>query len=48
MKIPYAKQLPFIICDLSFLQPAMTTIQYQNFTTGHFLALFRYYFNYGA
>jgi hypothetical protein len=30
MKIPYAKQLPFIICGLSFLQPAMTAIQYQN------------------
>lgn len=30
MKIPYAKQLPFIIFGLSFLQPAMTVIQYQN------------------
>jgi len=30
MKIPYAKQLPFIIFGLSFLQPAMTAIQYQN------------------
>ncbi len=30
MKIPYAKELPFIIAGLSFLQPAMTAIQYQN------------------
>ncbi len=30
MKIPYAKELPFIIYGLSFLQPAMTAIQYQN------------------
>jgi len=30
MKIPYAKQMPFIVIGLSFLQPAMTTIQYQN------------------
>jgi len=30
MKIPYAKELPFIICGLSFLQPALTVIQYQN------------------
>ena len=30
MKIPYAKELPFVIYGLSFLQPAMTAIQCQN------------------
>ncbi|MDM8557085.1 transposase, partial [Desulfococcaceae bacterium HSG7] len=30
MKIPYAKELPFIIGGLSFLLPTMTAIQYQN------------------
>ena len=32
MKIPCAKELPFIISGLSFLQPAMTNIQFQNLT----------------
>jgi hypothetical protein len=30
MKLPCAKQIPFIVCGLSFLQTAMTNIQYQN------------------
>jgi len=30
MKIPYAKELPFVIYGFSFLQPTMTAIQYQN------------------
>ena len=30
MKIPCAKQLPFIISGLSFLQPTMTDIQFHN------------------
>jgi hypothetical protein len=32
MKLPCAKQIPFVVCGLSFLQPAMTNIQYQNLT----------------
>ena len=32
MKLPCAKQIPFIVCGLSFLQMAMTNIQYQNLT----------------
>ena len=32
MKLPCAKQIPFIVCGLSFLQTAMTNIQYQNLT----------------
>ena len=30
MKLPCAKQIPFIVYGLSFLQPALTNIQYQN------------------
>jgi len=30
MKLPCAKQIPFVVYGLSFLQPAMTNIQYQN------------------
>jgi hypothetical protein len=30
MKLPCAKQIPFTVCGLSFLQTAMTNIQYQN------------------
>ena len=32
MKLPCAKQIPFIVYGLSFLQTAMTNIQYQNLT----------------
>jgi hypothetical protein len=32
MKIPCAKRLPFIVCGLSFLQPALTSIQFDNLT----------------
>ena len=32
MKLPCAKQIPFVVCGLSFLQAAMTNIQYQNLT----------------
>ena len=32
MKLPCAKQIPFVVCGLSFLQPALTNIQYQNLT----------------
>jgi hypothetical protein len=32
MKIPCAKQLPFILSGLSFLQPALTNIQFENLT----------------
>lgn len=30
MKIPCAKSLPLLVSGLSFLQPALTNIQYQN------------------
>jgi len=32
MKLPCANKTPFIVCGLSFLQTAMTNIQYQNLT----------------
>jgi len=32
MKIPCTKELPFIISGLSFLQPELTNIQFQNLT----------------
>ncbi|MCI4627232.1 MAG: transposase [Candidatus Magnetoovum sp. WYHC-5] len=32
MKIPCAKQLAFVVCGLAFLQPALTTIQFNNLT----------------
>ena len=32
MKLPCAKHIPFIVYGLSFLQPALTNIQYQNLT----------------
>jgi len=32
MKIPCAKRLPFIVTGLSFLQPALTNIQFNNLT----------------
>ncbi len=32
MKIPCAKRLPFIVAGLSFLQPALTNIQFNNLT----------------
>ena len=32
MKLPCAKHIPFIVCGLSFLQTALTNIQYQNLT----------------
>jgi len=32
MKIPCAKQLPFVLCGLSFLQPVLTNIQFENLT----------------
>ena len=32
MKIPCAKELPFIVSGLSFLQPELTGIQFQNLT----------------
>jgi len=32
MKIPCAKQLPFVLYGLSFLQPALTSIQFENLT----------------
>ncbi len=32
MKIPCAKRLPFIVTGLSFLQPALTNIQFSNLT----------------
>ncbi len=32
MKIPYANRLPFIVYRLSFLQPALTDIQFYNLT----------------
>jgi hypothetical protein len=32
MKIPCAKQLPIILCGLSFLEPALTNAQFQNLT----------------
>jgi len=32
MKIPCAERLPFIVCGLSFLQPALTNSQFQNLT----------------
>ena len=32
MKIPCAKRLPFIVAGLSFLQPALTNIQFSNLT----------------
>ena len=30
MKIPCAKQAPFVVAGLSFLQPALTNIQFDN------------------
>jgi hypothetical protein len=30
MKIPCAKQVPFVVAGLSFLQPALTNIQFHN------------------
>lgn len=30
MKIPCAKQVPFVAAGLSFLQPALTNIQFHN------------------
>jgi len=32
MKIPCAKQVPFVVAGLSFLQPALTNIQFDNLT----------------
>ena len=32
MKLPCAKQIPFIVYGLSFLQTALTNIQYENLT----------------
>ena len=32
MKIPCAERLPFIVTGLSFLQPALTNIQFDNLT----------------
>ena len=32
MKLPCAERLPFIVCGLSFLQPVLTNIQFQNLT----------------
>ena len=32
MKIPCTGRLPFIVCGLSFLMPALTNIQFQNLT----------------
>ncbi len=32
MKIPCAKELPFIVSGLSFLLPELTKIQFQNLT----------------
>ena len=32
MKIPCAKQVPFVVTGLAFLQPALTNIQFDNLT----------------